>query len=141
MKRMLTLIIKWTPVVQLSLCLTNNVMCLFDSLFSLRADILLENIHDAISYFVGNSLSFCLFSYIASIILGIPSWQRIIIITNSILLIIGLIDGIHEAYYGTLVLNELSSGILYVTIQCAGLMWSIIIARKITSEQSENLNS
>ena len=138
-RKILVLAIKWCPILQYLLLISNNILCLVDSQFSL--DLAgVDQLYYVTPFITGNSLSFSFFLYIASIILHFPVWHRGLIITNCSVLLISLFNQAYEDYYDLCLISELNLGILYTGIQLLGLTVSIIVAYKSNYDKHKNFN-
>lgn len=119
MKNIIYLIVKWLPVTALVLL---NII-----------NILIMNYGDSYQYLLfnymfGNSVLFSLFLYVLSSVLQIGLWNRILIITNLGILLIGFADYFISLNYGSDFISNWTMFNIDFSISLIGIVLSIIFS-------------
>ena len=117
MKKIIYLIVKWLPITALVLLNIINILIMN---FGASNQYLLFN------YMLGNSILFSFFLYVLSSVLQIGLWNRILIITNLGILLLGFADYFIRLKYGS---DFISNSLMFnmdFSVSIIGLITSLI---------------
>lgn len=119
MKKTIYFIVKWLPITALVLL---NII-----------NILIMNLGDSCQYLLfnymfGNSILFSIFLYVLSSVLQIGLWNRILIITNLGILLIGFTDYFISLKYGSDFISNWTMFNIDISISLIGIVLSIIFS-------------